>query len=172
MRIGLIPALWPLLVAVCLTGLRASAQSDVTKYTVVQPGKPLLADSFAVFCPTNIPGREDVPQPGFGAEWSYSGQDWKPCPDSRKRRRFPVDPARFQYVVLAHRAVPAILVVSFERVEAAQDSEPVTLAKILRYNREAHAKFRLLNETSQRIAGVDGSLAEYVEAGLVRLRTQ
>ena len=163
MRITLIPVFWPLLIAGCLTGLQASGQSEVAKYTAVQPGKPLVADSFAVFCPTNIPGREDVPQPTFGAEWSYSGRDWKPCPDSRKRRRFPVDPARFQYVVLAHRAVPAILVVSFERVEAAQDSEPVTLAKILRYNREAHAKFRLLNETSQRIAGVDGSLAEYVE---------
>jgi hypothetical protein len=162
MRINLIPAL-SLLIAGCLTGLRASGQSEVAKYTSVQPGQPLARDSFAVFCPTNIPGREDVPQPGFGAEWSYSGRDWKPCPESRKRRRFPIDPTRFQHVVLTHRTLPAALAVTFERVEAAEDSDPVTLAKILRYNREAHARFRLLSETSQRIAGVDGSLAEYVE---------
>ena len=162
MRIRLIPALCPL-IAGCLTVLRASGQSEVANYTVVKPGEPLAANSFAVFCPTNILRREDVSRPGFGTEWSYSGRDWTPYPEPRKKRRFPVDPARFEYVVLAHRTVPAALAVSFERVEAAQDSEPVTLAKILRYNREAHAKFRLLSETSQRIAGVDGSLAEYVE---------
>src|SRR5262245_34239281 len=107
MRISPIPALWPLLIAGCLTGPPASGQSEVGKYTALRPGQPLALDSFAVFCPTNIPGREDIPQPAFGAEWSYSGRDWKPCPESRKRHRFPIDPTSFQYVVLAHRTVPA-----------------------------------------------------------------
>jgi hypothetical protein len=162
MRIRLIPAFWPLLIAGCLTVLRASGES-VAKYRAVQPGQPLAPDSFAVFCPTNIPAREDIPKPEFGAEWCYSGRDWKLCPETRKRRRFPIDSSRLQHVVLAHRVVPAALAVTLERVEATEDSDPVTLAKILRYNREAHAKFRLMSETNQRIAGVDGSLAEYVE---------
>jgi len=116
MRISFIPALCLLLIAGCLTGLRASGQSEVAKYTALQPGQPLAANSFAVFCPTNIPAREDVPQSAFDAEWSYSGRDWKPCPETRKRRRFPIDPTRFQHVVLAHRTVPAALAITFERV--------------------------------------------------------
>jgi hypothetical protein len=169
MHIRLIPALGFILLAGLLTALPAAAQTEPAKYSVIQPGDPLKAgdplkqDSFAVFCQTNIPTREDVSRPGFGADWSYSARDWQSCPDTRKKRRFPVDPNRFECVVLAHRTVPAYLTVSFERVEATQDSDPVTLAKILRYNREAHAKFRLLRETNQRIAGVDGALAEYVE---------
>lgn len=147
----------------CLTALRASGQTEPAKYSLVQPGAPLAENSFAVFCPTNILQREVVSEPQFGAEWSYSGRDWTTFPEPPKQHRFPIDPARFQSVVLAHRTVPAAIAVSFERVEATQDSDPVTLAKILRNNREAHAQFRLLSETNQRIAGVDGSLAEYVE---------
>jgi hypothetical protein len=163
MYICFIPALRFILLAGLLTALQASAQSEPTKYTASQPEQRLTQDSFAVFCPTNILQREDVSRPWFGAQWSYSGRDWTSCPEPPKKHRFPIDPARFECVILAHRTVPAAITVSFERVEATQDSDPVTLAKILRNNREAHAKFRLLSETNQRIAGVDGSLAEYVE---------
>jgi hypothetical protein len=99
MRIHQIPV-FSLLITGRLTGLQASGQSEAAKYTVVQPGQPLARDSFAVFCATNIPAREDVRKPEFGAEWSYSGRDWQSCPDTRKKkRRFPIDPNRFQYIV-------------------------------------------------------------------------
>lgn len=61
----------------------------------------------------------------------------------------------------------------FERVETAADSDPVTLAKILRYSREAQAKFRLLRETTRRLGVVEGAEAEYVQlrkGKLMRIR--
>ena len=78
MRTSLIPV-FSLLIAGWLPGLQASGQSEPATYTVIPAGQPMARNSFAVFCPTNIPAREDVRKPEFGAEWSYSGRDWQSC---------------------------------------------------------------------------------------------
>lgn len=147
MRIRFTTVLRFILFAGMLATFPASAESP-SKSTASQSGKDPL---------------QSIWQPEFGVEWSYAPRDWRPCPDTRKKRRFPVDPNRFSQTIFVHRTAPVYLTISFERVEAAQDSDPVTLAKILRFNREAHAQFRLVSETSRKIAGVDGSLSEYVE---------
>lgn len=137
------------------------------------PEKPLAANQFEVFDAGNIPHARNEERPLHRARFVYSGRDWEIVPAPPSPRRIPVDPAQLQKTTLGHRTVPVALTILFERVEAAADSDPVTLAKILRYSREAQAKFRLLKETTRRLGGVEGAEADYVQlrrGKLMRIR--
>ena len=143
------------------------ATSPAAEVTVYKPataaGKPLSPNTFEIFNPANIPNPQHDPRPAFRAQLTYSARDWAVYSEPRSRGRMPADPTRYDRTVLSHRTVPAALAFSFEQVEAAADSDPLTLAKILRFNREAHARFRMLHESTRRIAGVEGAQAEYVQ---------
>jgi hypothetical protein len=152
----------------------ASSAAEVVLYKAVTatPGAPLAPGSFEVFNSAKIPEPVDAPEPSFRAGFVYSGRDWQAYQGGKANHRLP-DPTRYHQIFLSHRTVPAALVISFEQVDSAADADPVTLAKILRFNREANAKFRVLNETTRSVAGVEGTQAEYVQLRkkkLVRVR--
>ena len=145
--------------------LAACSAAEVAVYTpaTIAPGMSPAPNTFEPFNPAKIPGRVDVPEPSFRAQFAYAGSDWEVYDEPPKPGRRPRDPTRFQHIVLLHRSVPAGMSISFEHVESTSDADPVTLAKILRYNREGNAKFRLLGETNRSVDGVDGAQAEYVQ---------
>ena len=149
----------------------AAWAADATVYrAVTTTGTRPAPGTYEVFNPANIPERQDSPEPAFHAKFSYSGRDWEVLPEPPKPSRRPADPNRYLRTVMSHRSVPAALAVSFEAVETTADTDPAILAKILRYNREANAQFRLLNETTHTLAGVEGAQAEYVQLRKKKLR--
>ncbi len=165
-----------LLFVLAVLSARSSFAAETAPFKAVTPtpaGARLSAGTFEVFNPANIPEPVDVPEPSFRAQFFYSGRDWQVYVEPPTHSHRPEDVTRHQRIFLSHRAVPAGLVISFERVESAADADPVTLAKILRFNREASSNFRVLSESPRRFAGVDGIQSEYVKLRkkkLIRVR--
>jgi hypothetical protein len=144
--------------------IAAGAEAALYKAVTTTPnGTRLAPGTFEPFNPTNIPEVVDVPEPSFRARFFYSGRDWQVYVEPPGHSRRPVDVTRYQRIFLSHRAVPVGLIISFEQVESAADSDPITLANILRFNLEATANFRVLGETNRLLAGVEGMQTEYLK---------
>ncbi len=153
-----------LLHIVLFVALAVSSVDIANGYTKVNAtGTRLEPNTFEAFNPGKVPGAIEEPRPAFKATFTYGGRDWEVYSEPRKPSRRPIDPKEYQRTVLVHRSVPAVLAISFEQVEAAADADPATLAKILRYNREANANFKVLNEAIRSLAGVEGTQTEYVQ---------
>ena len=142
----------------------ALAEPDTRIYTLVPASdKAPGPGQFQAFDSTNIPACQIQAEVSFRAQILYSARDWEFAQASPERTRIPRDSSRLEHLVLEHKTLPLSVSITFEKVEAPNDSDPLTLTKILRYSREANSKFHVLREETRSVSGVEGMESEYVE---------